>query len=174
MKSIKDLTIMGVFVALLIGGQFALFAVSGIEIVTVLFASFVFCFGIVRSLIVGTAFSLLRCFVFGFMPNVLILYLIYYNLFALVIGFVGNKMDKSLNLTKTIVIVCLCALLTALFTGLDNIISPLYYGMTGDVLKAYLVMSLSTMFPQIICTILTVSTIFPALVKLYKTTIKTI
>ena len=83
---------MGVFVALLIGGQFALFAVSGIEIVTVLFASFVFCFGIVRSLIVGTAFSLLRCFVFGFMPNVLILYLIYYNLlnYTVPIAFQGQ------------------------------------------------------------------------------------
>ncbi len=66
MRSAKEITILGLFVALLIGGQFVLSGISGIEIVTVLFTSFCFYFGIVRGLVVATAFSLLRCFIFGF------------------------------------------------------------------------------------------------------------
>ncbi len=167
MKSPKDLTLIGLFTAILIGGQFALFSIAGIEIVTVLFASFAFYFGIVRGCAVATTFSVLRCFVFGFMPNVLILYLVYYNLSALVLGLVGKSMHKQISVVKVIVVVATCALLTVFFTLLDNFITPLYYGMTGETLKAYLALSLSTMVPQVICSIITVATIFPSLVKLY-------
>ena len=69
MKATKDLTIIGLYTALLIGGQLAFFAISGIEIVTLLFTAFVFYFGIIRGMFLATCFSLLRCFVFGFFPN---------------------------------------------------------------------------------------------------------
>ena len=72
MNTHKDITLIGLFTAILIAGQFALFGISGVEIVTVLFASFAFYFGVIRGLIVATAFSVLRCLVFGFFPNVLI------------------------------------------------------------------------------------------------------
>ena len=80
MKTAKEITVIGLFVALLIGGQFVLSGISGIEIVTVLIVSFCFYFGVFRGVIVATAFSLLRCFIFGFFPNVIVLYLIFYNL----------------------------------------------------------------------------------------------
>ena len=167
MKTHKDLALIGVFTALLISGQFALFAVSGIEIVTVLFASFAFYFGIIRGLAVATAFSLLRCLVFGFFPNVLILYLVYYNLFAVVIGLIGKKMNRTLTIVKLIIIVSTLTVLTILFTVLDNVITPLYYGMTGEVLKSYWLLSFTAMVPQTICTIITTTTLLPPLVKLY-------
>lgn len=167
MKTHKDLALIGVFTAILISGQFALFAVSGIEIVTVLFASFAFYFGIIRGLAVATAFSLLRCLVFGFFPNILILYLVYYNLFAVVIGLIGKKMNKEISVVKVIIVVAVCVVLTALFTGLDNIITPLFFGMTGETLTAYWTLSLTAVIPQIICCIITVRVLFPPLVKLY-------
>ena len=77
--------------ALLIALQYALGFVSGIELVTVVFLSFCYVFGIRCGVITGVAFSLLRCLLFGFMPNVILLYLIYYSLFALLFGFVGKR-----------------------------------------------------------------------------------
>lgn len=77
--------------ALLIALQYALGFVSGIELVTVVFLSFCYVFGVKCGLLTGVAFSLLRCLLFGFMPNVILLYLIYYSLFALLFGFVGKR-----------------------------------------------------------------------------------
>ena len=80
-RSAKECTLVAVFVALLIAAQLVLSAVPSVEVVTVLFAAFAFSFGTCRALTAATAFSLLRQLVFGFFPTVLILYLIYYNLF---------------------------------------------------------------------------------------------
>ena len=98
MKRTKELAIIGVYIALLIGGQFVLGAVSGIEIVTVLLLAFCFYYGIRRSIIVVVCFSLLRCLVFGFFPNVLILYIVYYVVFAVVFGLIGNKYNIVNNI----------------------------------------------------------------------------
>ena len=87
MNSAKKIILPGVFTALLIGGQLVLSGISGIEIVTVLLLTFVYRYGIGQGLFVANAFSLLRCFIFGFMPNVILLYLIYYNIFVFVFGF---------------------------------------------------------------------------------------
>ncbi len=46
MKAAKEIALVGVFTALLIGGQFVLSGISGVEIVTVLLLSFSYCFGI--------------------------------------------------------------------------------------------------------------------------------
>ena len=167
MNTHKDITLIGLFTALLIGGQFVLFGISGVEIVTILFASFAFYFGVVRGLVVATAFSLLRCMVFGFFPNVLILYLVFYNLFAVVIGLIGKKMNRTLTIVKLIILVSVLALLTILFTVLDNFITPLYYGMTGEALKSYWLLSLTAMIPQTICTIITTTTLLPSLINIY-------
>ena len=71
MLKTKDLALIGLYTALLIGGQIAFASISGVEIVTLLFASFCFYFGVVRGAILGTVFSLMRCLVFGFFPAVL-------------------------------------------------------------------------------------------------------
>lgn len=76
--------------ALLIGGQVALGMVAGIEIVTVLLLCYAYAFGPVMGMLTAVAFSLLRCFVWGFYPSVIVLYLIYYTLFALLFGLLGN------------------------------------------------------------------------------------
>ena len=89
---------------MLIGGQLALSGISGIEIVTVLLLTFVYKYGIGQGLLVANSFSLLRCFIFGFMPNVLILYLVYYNLFVIVFGIVGKMFKHQYSIKKHIII----------------------------------------------------------------------
>ena len=91
----KDIAYISVMTALLIGGQFALSFTYGLEIVTVLLLCFSYVFGVRRGMLTATAFSLLRCFVFGFYPTVLMLYLIYYNLFALLCGLCGRIKNET-------------------------------------------------------------------------------
>lgn len=90
MKTVQ-LAFCAVMTALLIAVQYALGFVSGIELVTVLFLSFCYVFGVKCGLLTGAAFSLLRCLLFGFVPNIVLLYLIYYSLFALLFGFLGKR-----------------------------------------------------------------------------------
>ncbi|MBQ3234979.1 MAG: hypothetical protein IJA97_02345 [Clostridia bacterium] len=168
MKTAKEIAILSVFTALLIGGQFVLSAISGVEVVTVLAVSFFYCFGVVRGAIVATAFSLIRCFLFGFFPNVIILYLIYYNLLAVVFGLIGVAFDRKITVKKMVVIVVVAVLMTALFTLLDNLVTPLFYGFTKTAKKAYFIASLTTMLPQIICATATVSLLFYPLYRIYK------
>ncbi len=93
--------------ALLIGAQFVFSFVAGVEIVTVILIAFSFSFGVRRGAICAVAFSLLRCFVFGFYPTVIILYLIYYPLLAAVSGLLGRCKSFSSP-------ICLIALNAAL------------------------------------------------------------
>lgn len=167
MKTAKDLALIGIYTALLIGAQFALSAISGVEVVTVLFLSFCFCFGIVRGMIVANAFSLLRCFIFGFFPTVLILYLIYYNIFAVVFGLLGKWRKRRVGVLEVVLTVFTAIIMTAFFTALDDIITPLYYGFGFEAAKAYALASLVAMVPQIICVIITVAILFPVLVKVF-------
>ena len=95
MKSAREIAYLGLTVALLIGGQFALSMVSGVEVVTAIFAVYCFVFGVLRGITVASVFSIARCLVFGFFPQVVILYLIYYNLFAVVIGLVGKAIKNK-------------------------------------------------------------------------------
>ena len=126
MSKTKEIALIGVYVALLIGGQVALSAISGIEVVTVLLASFAFYFGIKRSLIVAVAFSILRCFLFGFMPSVIILYLIYYPLFVTIFGLIGNRFKHKATPKHHVLVIMVAVLCVVLFTALDNLITPLY------------------------------------------------
>ena len=103
--SAKKIILPGVFTALLIGGQLALSGISGIEVVTVLLLTFVYKYGIGQGLLVANSFSLLRCFIFGFMPNVIVLYLIYYNIFVLVFGFLGKVFRHEYSIKKHIMVV---------------------------------------------------------------------
>ncbi|MCI8344313.1 MAG: hypothetical protein HFE25_07730 [Clostridia bacterium] len=168
MRTAKEIAFISVFTALLIGGQFVLSGISGIEIVTVLLLSFSYYFGIRRGLLVANAFSLLRCFIFGFFVNVIILYLVYYNLFVVVFGILGAKFKKELNMKLLVLIVIIASLLTVIFTVLDDIITPLYYGFSIDTMKTYAIASLAAVVPQVICTVLTVILLLPILIRIFR------
>lgn len=162
----KDCAYIGVFVALTIAVQLCLSFLPGVELVTVLFVAFSFAFGCKRGMAAATVFSLLRQLVFGFYPTVLVLYLIYYNGLALLFGGLGRRRKLT---AKTIVwltaVACVC---TACFTLLDNILTPLWYGYSGRVLKIYFTASLSVMIPQVVCTAVSVGVLFLPLVKLFQ------
>lgn len=168
MNSAKKIILPGVFTALLIGGQLALSGISGIEVVTVLLLTFVYKYGIGQGLLVANSFSLLRCFIFGFIPNVIVLYLIYYNIFVLVFGFLGKVFRHEYSIKKHIMVVVVAVVMTVLFTITDNVLTPLIYGFTANTAKAYFVASLYTVIPQIVCTFATVLIIFPGLLRLLK------
>lgn len=162
----RDCAYIAVFVALTIAAQLCLSFVPGVEVVTVLFITFSFAFGCRRGIVAATAFSLLRQLVFGFSPTVLALYLVYYNLLALLFGFLGwrSKITPQ-KLVWLTILACLC---TICFTMMDNLITPLWYGYSKRALKIYFYASLSFMIPQVICTAVSVGILFLPLVKIFK------
>ena len=153
-------------VALLIGGQMALSGVSGIEIVTVMLLCFCFHYGVRHGIAVATTFSLLRCFFFGFQVNVIVLYLVYYNLFALFFGWLGKRITGRISLPKLCVIVASAMVFTVLFTMLDNVITPLIFAFHKNAAAVYFAQSLYALVPQTICTMATVSILFVPLTKI--------
>lgn len=83
-----------VMTALLIALQCVFGMIVGVEAVTVFFLTFCYVFGAKYGLLTATAFSLLRGIVFGFDPKVLVLYLVYYNAFALLFGLMGRRKSE--------------------------------------------------------------------------------
>lgn len=170
MRTAKEIAIISIYTALLIGGQTVLSGVAGVEVVTVMLLAFCYYFGIRAGFAVANAFSVLRCLIFGFFPSVIILYLIYYNIFSAVFGLLGMRFKGKYGI-KIHAILLICALfMTVLFTVLDNLITPLYLGFTAVATKAYRALSLSALIPQLICTGVTVLLLFPALIKIFNTT----
>ena len=169
MKTAKEIGIAGVFVALLIGAQFVFSFVAGVELVTVLTVSYCFYFGVKRGLITMVAYSLIRCFVFGFSPQVIVLYLVFYCLIALFFGLLGKKLGTAFSVKNLIIIVVVAVTSTCLFTLLDDIIYPLMVGMSANGFKVYFIASIPIMLTQAICTLVTVPLLFYPLIKLYKT-----
>ena len=153
-------------VALLIGGQMALSGISGIEIVTVMLLCFCFHYGIRHGIAVATTFSLLRCFFFGFQVNVIVLYLVYYNLFALFFGWLGKRITGKISLPKLCIIVASAVVFTVLFTMLDNVITPLIFAFHKNAAAVYFAQSLYALVPQTICTAVTVSILFVPLTRI--------
>ena len=170
MLSAKKIALISIFTALLIGGQIVLSGISGVEVVTVLLLSFSFYFGIEMGLLVANAFSILRCFVFGFFLNVLILYLVYYNIFVVVFGLLGRRFKRQLGLYHHAILVAVAVLMTAFFTVLDNAIATFYYSFSWEAAKRYYLLSLTAAIPQVICTLITVMLLLPVLVKIYTAT----
>lgn len=165
MKTAKNITLPSVYTAILIGGQFVLSGISGIEIVTVLLLAFCYKYGVKQGLLVANAFSLLRCFLFGFYLNVLILYFVYYNTFVIVFGLLGKEFNNSYGIKSHIVIIVVAMIMTASFTLFDNVLTPLIYGFSQNATKAYFLASLYTVVPQIMCTMVTVTFLFPLIIK---------
>lgn len=164
-RSAKECSYAAVFVALVSASQLVLAVIPGVEIVTLLFVAYAFCFGALRGMICATAFSFLRQIVFGIYPTVLILYLIYYNLLALIFGLLGKRIKKPLKFLWLIIIVaCIC---TVLFTVIDNILTTAWYGYTERAAEMYWKASLTVMVPQVVCTAFSVGVLFYPLFRTF-------
>ena len=165
MKSTKFIVRVGICVAMLIGGQLALSGLAGIEIVTAILLYLCFSYGTATGIAIASVFSLLRCFIFGFQVNVIALYLIYYNLFAMFFGWLGTRFAGKISFLKHIIIVASAMAFTVFFTLLDDVITPLIYGFHPNAAKVYFYQSLYTLIPQTVCTAVTVSVLFTPLTK---------
>ncbi len=162
-NSAKECAYIAVFVAVLIATQLVFSALPGVELVTVLFLSYSFVFGVKRGMAAATVFSLLRCLVFGFFPTVLILYLLYYNLFTLLFGWLGKRIKATYKTLPVILLLaCVC---TACFSLLDCLITPLWYGYTAPAAKSYLLLSLPFMLTQTAFAAVSVGVLFIPLQK---------
>ena len=167
MKSAREIAYLGLTVALLIGGQFALSMVSGVEVVTAIFAVYCFVFGVLRGITVASVFSIARCLVFGFFPQVVILYLIYYNLFAVVIGFVSKAIKNKKDVVKIVVITVTSCVLTVCFTAIDNLINLVVLNLSPAAFRIYLVQSIPVVIRQIACVAVTLPLLYYPLYKVF-------
>lgn len=165
MNKTKFVVRVAMCVALLIAGQLALSSVTGIEIVTVMLLCFCYCYGVRHGVAIATTFSLLRCFVFGFQINVIVLYLVYYNLFAIFFGWLGVRFTGKNALLRTVLVVASAVAFTVMFTLLDDVITPVMYGFNENVTKVYFYQSLTAVIPQTVCAAVTVSICFHPLTK---------
>lgn len=154
--------------ALLIAAQIALSMISGVEIVTVILLCLCFYYGIRTGLAIATTFSLLRCIYFGFQINVIVLYLIYYNLFGLFFGWLGKRFAGKITLPRIGIVVASAVMFTILFTLLDDVITPLIFGFHPNAAKVYFLQSLTAMIPQSICAAVTVSILFAPLQRVLR------
>ncbi len=167
MTKLNKIAFAGVFIALMLGAQFVLSGVAGVEVVTPLLLSYCLYFGVKQGLLVASGFSLLRCLIFGFSPTAIILYLIYYNLFALLFGFLGHKCCRPPRVWQYVVLTCSAVGCTVLFTLLDDVISPIFLGLSIPQAQVYFLASLPTMGIQCLCTLLTVPLLVPPLMETY-------
>jgi energy-coupling factor transport system substrate-specific component/cob(I)alamin adenosyltransferase len=168
----KECALLAVFVALVIASQMVLSAIPGVEIVTVLFVAYSFSVGWKKGTLASTAFSLLRQIIFGFSPTVLILYLVYYNLLTFTFGKLGARIKEPIKQLPFIVFVA--CLGTVLFSVIDNLLTPIWYGYSAQATKVYFLASLSFMIPQVICTAISVTCLFLPLWKIFKLFYKTV
>ena len=130
----KECAYLAVFVALVIAAQLVFSAIPGIELVTVLVVGHSLVFGVKRGMLATTAFSILRQLVFGFFVNVLVLYLVYYNLLTFFFGWLGNR-QRKVRLWGIIVFACL---FTMGFTLADNLITIWINGLTARAARVYI------------------------------------
>ena len=165
-KSAKEIAYIAVFCALTIGSQYLLAAVPGVEIVTLLFVCYAYSFGPARGCICATAFSLLRQFLFGFFPSVLILYLVYFNLLCLGFGFLG-KVWRGKELKMLVCILLIACLGTLLFNLIDVGLNALFLGLKDKALKVYFAASWSFTLPQIACVAVSILVGFYPLQKVF-------
>lgn len=168
LRGVGYVAVVAVFTALLLAAQYALWFVKGVEVVTVLLLVFSYRFGVKCGVLSAVAFSLLRCLLFGFFPNVVLLYLIYYPLFAACFGILGNVLRRRVDLKTQLLLTALAVLFTALFTLLDDALTPLFYGYTKEAALAYFLASLPTMAMQCACALLTVFLLFRPLMAVLR------
>lgn len=159
----RDLALIAMFAALLIGVQFALSFVAGIELVSMVLLTFSAVFGWKRGMITAVVFCLLRCIIFGAVPSVLVLYLLYYPFYALVCAFCG-KIKTFWR--RYAVLITAAVLMTISFTLLDDVITPLMMSFNKKAWLMYFYASTPVMLTQTICSAVSVAALYPPLSKL--------
>ena len=137
MNRAKKIAICGAFCALLIVIQYAFSAIKGVELVTLFFITFCFTFGGLYGLLAAFSFSLLRCLLYGFFPNVLILYLVFYPTLALAAGVLGKRLKESSSFKQLIAVTIFGLVCTVYFSALDCVVTPLFYNYTQKAWIAY-------------------------------------
>lgn len=93
----KQIAYAAVTCAMLIGVQLALYAVPGVELVTVLLLSTSYVFGARFGFLTGLSFSLIRCILFGVYLSVIILYCLYFPLFGVIFGLMGKRRNLPIS-----------------------------------------------------------------------------
>lgn len=166
-RSAKEIALMSIMTALLLASQFVFAAIQGVEVVTVFLLSFCVAFGARRGMLVATAFSLMRCFIYGFFPNIVILYLVYYNFFALVFGLLGLAIVKMPVYAKIIILTIAATMITACFTLLDDLITPWILKLTEKSTRIYFYASLPVLGIQCVCAAVTVALLWYPLSKVF-------
>ena len=167
MSKAKKIAICGAFCALLIAIQYVFNAVKGIELVTLFFYAFCFSFGWTYGVLVAVAYTFLRCFIYGFFPAVIILYLIYYPLFAVVAHFAGKLLSNRSPIKQVVFSSLICLCMTLIFTLLDDIVTPLFFSFDKKAFIAYFYQSIPTCLIQCACTVMTISFAFYPLKKAF-------
>ena len=163
-RSAKEVARTAVFLAAVIGVQYALAAIPFVEVVTLLFACYAYVFGAGRGVVAAVLFALLRQLLFGFYPVVLILYCVHFSFLSLVFGglkrFCPWKGWRLIILAIAAAVVC-----TVAFTLLDDLLTPLWYSYSARAARAYFVASMPFMLGQSVCVAVTVGGLFLPLTK---------
>lgn len=164
MKTARDLALIAMFSALLIGVQFAFSFTYGIEFVSVTLAMFSLVFGWKKGLAVAVSFSLLRCILFGFFPTVVVLYLAYYPLYAAICALIGKIRGRA----QYPVLVIAVAIMTVCFTLIDDVVTPLMLGMKGKAWLGYFYGSFLAMAPQTVCAAVSTLVLYMPIKRLFE------
>lgn len=167
MDTTKECAFIATFVALVVALQLILSGVAGVELVTPLFAVFSFVMGVRSGVISAIAFCLLRTFIFGFFPSVFLLYIVYYPLFALGMALLGKWLKGCTVVKKTLFSVLAICVFTALFTLLDDVITPLVLRYTLEMAKGYFFASLPVMGLQMLSATISTAFLFIPLYKVF-------
>jgi energy-coupling factor transport system substrate-specific component len=122
MKSLdaKRIALVGLFAALLTGGQLALAALPNIEVVTLFIILFSLTFGFNLSILGVLAFCLIEASVFGFHSWV-IAYFIYWPTLTFIVSLLNR-----LGYKKNIVYIITGVVMTALFGFLTSLVDTLF------------------------------------------------
>ena len=86
------------------------------------------------------------------------------------IYFSENKAKDEI--LKVILIASIGAVMTALFTLIDDIITPMFFGYSPLTALAYFYSSFTAMIPQVICTVVSVCTLFLPLTAVFQKVFK--
>lgn len=165
-SSAKECAYLAAFVALVIAAQAVLAVLPNVEVVSVLFIAYAFVFGVTRGLVAATAFSLLRQFLFGFYPTVLVLYLVHFNALCLIFGLLGKRVKRKAR--ALVWVVLLAVVCTAGFTLFDNILTPLWYAYSKRATELYIKASIPFLISHVCSVGISVGLLFLPLAHVFE------